>query len=31
MDEVAHAAEFLLTNTGVNAQELVIDGGFMVT
>jgi NAD(P)-dependent dehydrogenase (short-subunit alcohol dehydrogenase family) len=31
MDEVAHATEFLLTNTGVNAQDLVIDGGFMVT
>lgn len=31
MDEVAHATEFLLTNTGINAQDLVIDGGFMVT
>ena len=31
MDEVADATEFLLRNTGVNAQELFIDGGIQVT
>jgi NAD(P)-dependent dehydrogenase (short-subunit alcohol dehydrogenase family) len=31
MDEVAGAAEFLLSNTGVNAVELVVDGGSLVT
>jgi NAD(P)-dependent dehydrogenase (short-subunit alcohol dehydrogenase family) len=30
MDEVAHATEFLLTNTGINAQDLIIDGGYTV-
>jgi NAD(P)-dependent dehydrogenase (short-subunit alcohol dehydrogenase family) len=31
MDEVAQAAEFLLSDTGVNAVELVVDGGTLVT
>jgi NAD(P)-dependent dehydrogenase (short-subunit alcohol dehydrogenase family) len=31
MDEVADATEFLLTNTGVNAQNLMIDGGVLAT
>jgi len=31
MAEVADATEFLLRNTGVNAQDLVIDGGVLVT
>lgn len=31
MDEVANAAEFLLRNTGVNAQDLFVDGGVLVT
>lgn len=30
MDEVADATEFLLRNTGVNAHDLVIDGGVLV-
>jgi len=31
MDEVAGAVDFLLTNTGINAQDLYIDGGVLVT
>jgi NAD(P)-dependent dehydrogenase (short-subunit alcohol dehydrogenase family) len=31
MDEVADATEFLLRNTGINAQDLHIDGGVLVT
>ncbi|WP_194918954.1 SDR family NAD(P)-dependent oxidoreductase [Catenulispora rubra] len=31
MDEVAGAVEFLLTNTGINGQDLVIDGGVQLT
>ncbi len=31
MEEVADAADFLLSNSGVNAQNLVIDGGLLVT
>jgi NAD(P)-dependent dehydrogenase (short-subunit alcohol dehydrogenase family) len=31
MDEVAGATEFLLTNTGVNGHDLIIDGGLLVT
>jgi NAD(P)-dependent dehydrogenase (short-subunit alcohol dehydrogenase family) len=31
MDEVAGATEFLLTNTGINGQDLIIDGGLLVT
>jgi len=31
MDEVADATEFLLRNTGVNAHELVVDGGLLTT
>lgn len=31
MEEVADAAEFLLRNTGVNAQDLFVDGGVLVT
>jgi NAD(P)-dependent dehydrogenase (short-subunit alcohol dehydrogenase family) len=31
MDEVADAVEFLLRNSGINAQDLVIDGGLQVT
>ncbi len=31
MDEVAEATEFLLRNTGVNAQDLHVDGGVLVT
>jgi NAD(P)-dependent dehydrogenase (short-subunit alcohol dehydrogenase family) len=31
MDEVAGATEFLLTNTGINGQDLTIDGGLLVT
>ena len=31
MDEVAGAVDFLLTNTGINAQELHINGGVLVT
>jgi NAD(P)-dependent dehydrogenase (short-subunit alcohol dehydrogenase family) len=30
MDEVAHATEFLLDNTGINAQNLIIEGGVLV-
>ncbi len=29
MDEVADATDFLLRNSGVNAQDLFIDGGFL--
>lgn len=31
MAEVADAVDFLLTNTGINAQDLFIDGGVLVT
>jgi NAD(P)-dependent dehydrogenase (short-subunit alcohol dehydrogenase family) len=31
MDEVADATEFLLRNTGINAQDLHVDGGLLVT
>ena len=31
MDEVAGATEFLLANTGINGQDLIIDGGLLVT
>jgi NAD(P)-dependent dehydrogenase (short-subunit alcohol dehydrogenase family) len=31
MDEVADATEFLLRNSGINAQDLFIDGGIQVT
>lgn len=31
MDEVADATEFLLRNSGVNALNLVVDGGLLVT
>jgi NAD(P)-dependent dehydrogenase (short-subunit alcohol dehydrogenase family) len=31
MAEVAHATEFLLTNSGINAQDLAIDGGVLIT
>jgi NAD(P)-dependent dehydrogenase (short-subunit alcohol dehydrogenase family) len=31
MAEVADAVDFLLTNTGINAQDLHIDGGVLVT
>jgi len=31
MDEVADATEFLLRNAGVNAHDLVVDGGLLVT
>jgi NAD(P)-dependent dehydrogenase (short-subunit alcohol dehydrogenase family) len=31
MDEVADATEFLLANAGVNAQDLFVDGGVLVT
>lgn len=30
MEEVADAADFLLRNTGMNAQDLYIDGGFLI-
>lgn len=31
MAEVVHATEFLLTNTGVNAHDLHIDGGLLIS
>jgi NAD(P)-dependent dehydrogenase (short-subunit alcohol dehydrogenase family) len=31
MEEIADATDFLLRNTGVNAQDLSIDGGLLVT
>jgi NAD(P)-dependent dehydrogenase (short-subunit alcohol dehydrogenase family) len=31
MDEVADATDFLLRNTGINAQNLMIDGGVLAT
>jgi NAD(P)-dependent dehydrogenase (short-subunit alcohol dehydrogenase family) len=31
MNEVAGATEFLLANTGINGQDLIIDGGLLVT
>jgi NAD(P)-dependent dehydrogenase (short-subunit alcohol dehydrogenase family) len=31
MDEVADATEFLLRNSGVNAQDLFVDGGLLIT
>jgi NAD(P)-dependent dehydrogenase (short-subunit alcohol dehydrogenase family) len=31
MDEIADATEFLLRNNGVNAHDLVVDGGLLVT
>ena len=30
-DEVVEATEFLLTNTGINAQDLSVDGGLLAT
>lgn len=30
MEEVAEATDFLLRNTGMNAHELYIDGGFLI-
>lgn len=30
MEEVADATDFLLRNTGMNAQDLYIDGGFLI-
>jgi hypothetical protein len=29
MDEIVDAVEFLLTNSGVNGSNLVVDGGLM--
>ena len=29
--EIVHATDFLLTNGGVNAIDLHIDGGFLIT
>jgi NAD(P)-dependent dehydrogenase (short-subunit alcohol dehydrogenase family) len=31
MAEIADATEFLLRNTGINAQDLFVDGGMLVT
>lgn len=31
MDEIAEATEFLLANAGVNAHDLIVDGGVTVT
>jgi NAD(P)-dependent dehydrogenase (short-subunit alcohol dehydrogenase family) len=31
MAEVADATEFLLDNSGVNAHDLIVDGGLLVT
>ncbi len=31
MDEVADATEFLLRNSGINAHDLIVDGGVLVT
>jgi hypothetical protein len=31
MAEIAAATEFLLANTGVNGQDLAVDGGVLVT
>ena len=31
MDEVADAMDFLLRNAGVNAQDLHVDGGTLIT
>ena len=31
MEEIADATDFLLTNTGVNAQNLCIDGGMLAS
>ena len=31
MAEVADATEFLLRNSGVNAHDLFVDGGLLVT
>jgi NAD(P)-dependent dehydrogenase (short-subunit alcohol dehydrogenase family) len=31
MDEVADATEFLLTNGGMNAQDLAVDGGVLIS
>ena len=31
MDEIADATEFLLRNSGVNAHDLFVDGGFLAT
>jgi NAD(P)-dependent dehydrogenase (short-subunit alcohol dehydrogenase family) len=31
MDEVADATDFLLRNSGVNAHNLVVDGGLLAT
>jgi hypothetical protein len=29
MEEVADATDFLLRNTGINGQNLIIDGGLL--
>lgn len=31
MDEIADATDFLLRNSGINAHDLVVDGGFLAT
>ena len=31
MDEIADATEFLLRNSGINAHDLFVDGGLLVT
>lgn len=31
MEEIAHATEFLLANSGVNGQDLFVDGGILVS
>jgi hypothetical protein len=31
MQEVAEATDFLLRNSGVNGQNLIIDGGLLAT
>jgi hypothetical protein len=31
MDEIAGAAQFLLRTGGINAQNLVVDGGVLAT
>jgi NAD(P)-dependent dehydrogenase (short-subunit alcohol dehydrogenase family) len=31
MEEVADATEFLLRNTGVNAHNLTLEGGLLIT
>ena len=31
MDEIVDATEFLLRNTGINAQDLVVEGGLLAS